>query len=286
MAKDPAFLFYPGDFSTGTQFFTDEQVGKYIRLLMAQHNHGRLTKAQFMFICKTIDNEILAKFNVDENSLYYNERLENESAKRKSYSASRKNNRNKLNNDSLHIYFIKNPVDGLIKIGSSVDVERRFLELKRQYNDSLELLFISEKYPQSKEKELHSIFKNKNKFNEWFELNNNDLNEIRTTHIKVHMINHMENRNRNKDIVTVLDIEKEFLNSPLWVEDVCRNYNFSKQFVEFEMKKFVAEQKLKTDIEKRTIEDLRKHFINIIKKIKPEEIKTNDFFKKRKITNA
>ena len=42
MAKDPAFLFYPSDFLTGTMFMTDEQVGKYIRLLCAQHQKGHL----------------------------------------------------------------------------------------------------------------------------------------------------------------------------------------------------------------------------------------------------
>jgi len=58
MAKDPAFLFYTGDFSTGTQFFSDEQVGKYIRLLMAQHQHGRLSEKQMLYICKNKDIEI------------------------------------------------------------------------------------------------------------------------------------------------------------------------------------------------------------------------------------
>ena len=42
--KDPAFLFYTNDFDRGCQFFTDEQVGKYIRLLMAQHQHGHLSE--------------------------------------------------------------------------------------------------------------------------------------------------------------------------------------------------------------------------------------------------
>ena len=32
MAKDPAFLFYPTDFMGGTQFFTDDQLGKYLSL--------------------------------------------------------------------------------------------------------------------------------------------------------------------------------------------------------------------------------------------------------------
>ena len=42
MAKDPAFLFYSNDFLTGTYTMTDEQVGKYIRLLCLQHQKGEL----------------------------------------------------------------------------------------------------------------------------------------------------------------------------------------------------------------------------------------------------
>lgn len=94
MAKDPAFLFYPGDFNTGTQFFTDEQVGKYMRLLMAQHQHGHLSEEQVLHICKTYDNHIMNKFIKDSNGLWYNQRLENEIIKRKEYSKSRSNNRN------------------------------------------------------------------------------------------------------------------------------------------------------------------------------------------------
>jgi len=93
MAKDPAFLFYPGDFNTGTQFFTDEQVGKYMRLLMAQHQHGHLTDDQVIHICKSYDNHVMAKFVKDKKGLWYNERLEIEVIKRKEYSESRGNNR-------------------------------------------------------------------------------------------------------------------------------------------------------------------------------------------------
>ncbi len=66
MAKDPAFLFYTGDFSTGTQFFTDEQVGKYVRLLMAQHQIGHLEekhmiKMSFLSLFKTMMASFLIK---------------------------------------------------------------------------------------------------------------------------------------------------------------------------------------------------------------------------------
>lgn len=93
MAKDPAFLFYPGDFNTGTQFFTDEQVGKYMRLLMAQHQHGHLTENQVIIICKSYDKEVMSKFCKDSSGLWYNERLENEIIRRKNFTSSRSKNR-------------------------------------------------------------------------------------------------------------------------------------------------------------------------------------------------
>lgn len=93
MAKDPAFLFYSSDFITGVAFMSDEQVGKYIRLLCMQHLHGRLSEKHMMHICKTYDYDIFAKFKKDENSLYYNQRVEDEIKKRKNFTESRKTNR-------------------------------------------------------------------------------------------------------------------------------------------------------------------------------------------------
>lgn len=93
MAKDPAFLFYTNDFISGTQFFTNEEVGLYIRLLCAQHQHGRLSEKQVKIICNSLDNEVLNKFTKDEQGLYYNERLESEIEKRSKFSLSRSANR-------------------------------------------------------------------------------------------------------------------------------------------------------------------------------------------------
>lgn len=93
MAKDPAFLFYTNDFISGTQFFTNEEVGLYIRLLCAQHQHGRLSEKQVIIICNSLDNDVLKKFNKDEQGLYYNERLETEIEKRSKFSLSRSANR-------------------------------------------------------------------------------------------------------------------------------------------------------------------------------------------------
>jgi len=91
MSKDPAFLFYSSDFLAGTMFFSDEQVGKYIRLLCAQHQKGKMTKKQVLSICKTYDEEIFEKFKC-ENDLYFNEKLDDVMDKRRLFAESRRNN--------------------------------------------------------------------------------------------------------------------------------------------------------------------------------------------------
>jgi hypothetical protein len=93
MSKDPAFLFYSQDFYTGTVFFTDEQVGKYIRILCLQHQTGHLEEKHMIYICKTYDKDIFSKFIRDEKGLYYNERLDKEINRRVSYCESRRKNK-------------------------------------------------------------------------------------------------------------------------------------------------------------------------------------------------
>lgn len=101
MAKDPAFLFYTNDFDSKTKFFTHEQVGIYLRLLMAQHQNGRLTEKQMIFICGRHDEEVFAKFSKDELGLFYSERLEEEITKRKKFVKSRSDNRTGKNKEDM-----------------------------------------------------------------------------------------------------------------------------------------------------------------------------------------
>lgn len=104
MSKDPAFLFYSSDFLTGTMFMDNEQVGKFIRLMCAQHQKGRLSEKDMLKICGTHDADIFKKFERDEAGNYFNARLEQEVEKRKAYSDSRRNNRKKkedMSNTSL-----------------------------------------------------------------------------------------------------------------------------------------------------------------------------------------
>jgi uncharacterized protein YdaU (DUF1376 family) len=94
--KDPAFLFYPNDYLGGTLGMTFEEKGAYIELLMVQFNRGHMSGHMIgQILGQTMDKvwmNIKAKFSIDENGLYYNERLELEQNKRKAYSESRKNN--------------------------------------------------------------------------------------------------------------------------------------------------------------------------------------------------
>ena len=83
MSKDPAILFYTSDFISGSQFLSDDQCGKYIRALCAQHQHGHLTEKQLQQIIKN-DFEVSEKFKKDESGLFYNERMKIEIDKRKS----------------------------------------------------------------------------------------------------------------------------------------------------------------------------------------------------------
>lgn len=98
--KDPAFLFYTNDFDSGTKFLTNEQLGIYVRVLMAQHQHGRLTEKQILFIMGKMDEEVILKFKKDDKGLYFNERLENEINRRKAFSESRRENVKKRYNST------------------------------------------------------------------------------------------------------------------------------------------------------------------------------------------
>jgi len=81
-SKDPAFLFYPSDFLTGTILFTDEQIGKYIKLLCIQHQHGGRINKDFFEHYVGDDSLLKSKFKKDSNG-YFNVRLDEEIEKRK-----------------------------------------------------------------------------------------------------------------------------------------------------------------------------------------------------------
>ncbi len=97
MAKDPAFLFYPNDWVGGTMGMSFEEKGAYMEVLMMQFNRGHMTEHMIGLSIGQIWVTIKHKFRVDENGLYYNERLDVEKEKRKTFVQSRFNNKNGIN---------------------------------------------------------------------------------------------------------------------------------------------------------------------------------------------
>ena len=92
MGKDPAFLFYPGDYIGGTMGMTFEEKGAYMDLLMMQFNRGHMTTDMIGQTVGQLWDKIQVKFIQDDKGLWYNERLDLEKSKRKSFVSSRKNN--------------------------------------------------------------------------------------------------------------------------------------------------------------------------------------------------
>lgn len=92
MAKDPAFLFYPGDWIAGTMGMTLEEKGAYMELLMAQFNQGHMTTHMVGRMVGQLWVNIQHKFVQDGEGKWYNVRLESEQLKRKQFTDSRKNN--------------------------------------------------------------------------------------------------------------------------------------------------------------------------------------------------
>lgn len=95
MAKDPAFLFYPGDWLGGTMGMTFEEKGAYLELLLFQFNNGKFSEAQakqVLRICSaSVVETVIQKFDTD-GTLFWKQRLCDEVDKRKRFSESRRKN--------------------------------------------------------------------------------------------------------------------------------------------------------------------------------------------------
>lgn len=90
--KDPAVLFYTGDFMTGCSCLTMEERGQYITLLCLQHQIGHLNEKTIRLSLGSVSVDVLQKFKKDENGNYYNERMDDEIKKRSQFVDSRKIN--------------------------------------------------------------------------------------------------------------------------------------------------------------------------------------------------
>ena len=86
MSKDPAFLFFPGDWLGGTMALTRHHKGAYMDLLMAQFNNGHMNIEEIKTILgqdfETMWESVLKKkFIQDDKGLFFNKRLDEEKLK-------------------------------------------------------------------------------------------------------------------------------------------------------------------------------------------------------------
>lgn len=98
MAKDPAFLFYPGDWLGGTMGFSRHEKGAYIDLLMCQFNNSHMDAHMVREILGEKDfselweKRLKKKFKIDSAGNFFNQKLEDEIVKRKKWTKSRLDN--------------------------------------------------------------------------------------------------------------------------------------------------------------------------------------------------
>lgn len=89
--KDPAVLFYPSDFLSATVLWTDEEIGKYIKLLCLQFLQNGVSEDEIDAVCG--DNKrVRSKFHPCDDGLYRNPRMAEEAEKRRTFSESRRSN--------------------------------------------------------------------------------------------------------------------------------------------------------------------------------------------------
>jgi uncharacterized phage protein (TIGR02220 family) len=115
--KDPAFLFYSSDFLTGVADLTMEERGQYITLMCLQHQKGHLSEKTIRLALglpkpNQMDNhmdnqmaeqikDVLSKFIIDEDGLYYSKRLDEEIKRREKIAEKRRKSGQLGGNPSL-----------------------------------------------------------------------------------------------------------------------------------------------------------------------------------------
>lgn len=108
MAKDPAFLFYPGDYLKDTQCLSANSQVAYDRIMCEHMRNICISKQQLNFFTKTLNEEEKEEINMvlkEVEGGFQIEWVAISISQRKSYSESRRKNRNgKKNNHMYNTY--------------------------------------------------------------------------------------------------------------------------------------------------------------------------------------
>ena len=92
------------------------------------------------------------------------------------------------NNENNYVYFIKNNINGYIKIGHTSNLKNRINQINSiffsyfgtmEYVEIIRIIDTSFIPPNKIEKYFHNKYKDKRKFGEWFSLSDKDIHELR-----------------------------------------------------------------------------------------------------------
>lgn len=237
--KDPAFLFYSSDFITGTYTMTNEQVGKYIRLLCLQHQKGMLTEQDMLFICNSFDKEIYSKFEND-GEFYFNIRLKEETEKRGIHKTKQRENINKRWNKDTKV----------IPNGYQTDTKVIPNGYQEQYQIDTKLI------PLENENEINII---KNKGIVFENILQNIFSEI---DIEFWNTFPEENKKERANIIA-----SELQNSEQWHTYVAQSLKLTEKQTLVQLREFLKER-MAADEMYKSLPDLKRYFINWCKKQK------------------
>lgn len=123
MAKDPAFLFYPGDWLGGTMGMTFEEKGAYFELLLMQWHCRRITTDNAKkLVGETLWLKLMHKFESDGGG-FFNKRMETEVEKRRKHSEKQKINAEKRwGNNKSNGNATAMPLENINKNGNEVQI--------------------------------------------------------------------------------------------------------------------------------------------------------------------
>lgn len=236
MAKDPAFLFYPGDYLRDTQCLSEKAQVAYDRIMCEHIRNQIITEQQLKFFTKRLSDdekeELLMTLTKTDGG-YQISWVVDSFKKRQAFTESRRQSRLQSDEDQVRIYIVRDNVRSTYKIGSSVNPIRRYNELSNQKAPAimadvqnerdLTLIWYSDFVERSEEKKLHKKFKSKNLYGEWFSLSDPDLEYIFTTYKGItydeRTIHRPENAIENEDVN-----EYEEVNTS---EETIKNNNMS-----------------------------------------------------------
>jgi uncharacterized protein YdaU (DUF1376 family) len=253
MGKDPAFLFYPGDWMMGTLSYTLEEKGAYMELLILQFNRDDFLESEALAVLRGRNDlweRIKEKFILNDDK-YYNERLKEEKGKRVKFVESRRKSRLKSDEDNVRIYIVRDNVRNNYKIGSSVNPLRRFQELKNQKKPAImpdiqgerdiSLIWYSDIVKRNIESKLHDKYISKHIEGEWFSLNKEDLNEIISIY-KGTIVERTLHRTENENEIRDLDSNE---NEKLNLEERKKQFHQSlKEFYTQDNKSHIKDQRM------------------------------------------